>query len=123
MTTIASKYRGTKKFLLVYMKLISTAQHRDVVYYAQIAKILGIEQPGHHMARELGQILGKISEDEHQSGRPMLSAVAVATSGSPGEGFFTLAARLGKYSGASKSEEKVFRTSERDRVYDIWAGS
>ncbi len=121
MTTVGSKYRGTQEFLLVYMKLISAAQHRGIAYYAEIARILGIEQPGHHMAREVGQVLGEISEDEHQSGRPMLSAVAVASKGPPGEGFYKLAARLGRYSGSSKADEKIFWSSEIDRVYDVWA--
>ena len=121
MTTVGSKYRGTQEFLLVYMKLISTAQHRGIVYYTEIARILGIEQLGQHMGREVGQVLGEISEDEHRLGRPMLSAVAVSSKGSPSEGFFNLAERLGKYSGSSKTDEKLFWESERDRVYDAWA--
>ena len=76
MTIVKAKYRGTKEFLLAYMKLITAAQYRGVVYYTDIAKILGIEKPGHHMGREVGQLLGEISENEHQAGRPMLSAVA-----------------------------------------------
>ncbi len=121
MTTVGSKYRGTQEFLLVYMKLISTAQHRGIVYYTEIARILGIEQLGQHMGREVGQVLGEISEDEHRLGRPMLSAVAVSSKGSPSEGFFNLAERLGKYSGSSKTDEKLFWESERDPVYDAWA--
>ena len=121
MTTVGTKYRGTKEFLLVYANLISAAQKRDMVYYNEVASILGIHQPGHHMAREVGQVLGEISEDEHRAGRPMLSAVAIATKGPPGEGFFSLANRLGKYSGSTLDDELSFWEHERDEVYRVWA--
>ena len=122
MTTIGSKYRGTKKFLLVYARLIDAAAKRGLLYYEEVARILGINEPGHHMAREVGQVLGEISEDEDKAGRPMLSAVAIATKGYPGEGFFQLAKRLRGYSGTSSQEEKSFWASERHSVYEEWAG-
>ena len=121
MTTVGDKYRGTKEFLLVYMKLITAAQHRGIVYYTEVARILGIDQPGHHMSREVGQVLGEISEDEHTNGRPMLSAVAVSSKGMPSEGFFNLASRLGKYSGSTTNDEEIFWKQESDRVYSAWA--
>lgn len=123
MTTIGSKYRGTKEFLLVYAMLISAAQRRSTVSYLEVAHVLGIKQPGHHMARQVGQILGEISEDERASGRPMLSAVAIATTGYPGNGFFVLASRFGKYSGSTTADKKQFWTRELDRVYSEWAGA
>jgi hypothetical protein len=64
MTTIGNKYRGSKEFLLVYTRLIVAAQHRGLVSYKEVARILGIDEPGHHMARKVGQVLGEISEDE-----------------------------------------------------------
>jgi hypothetical protein len=120
MTTTGSKYRETKEFHLVYYKLITAAQSQEVVYYKGVAKILGIETPGHHMAREVGQILGEISEDEHRAGRPMLSALAVASSGFPGEGFFKLARRVGKLSSTNSDDERDFWLAERNQVYDTW---
>src|SRR3972149_8350236 len=104
MTTIGTKYRGTKEYHLVYCELVIAAQYRGVVGYHKIAKILGIDQPGHHMAREVGQVLGEISEDEHNAGRPMLSAVAVSVKGYPGEGFFALARRLGSLTSGPETE-------------------
>jgi len=123
MTRIGSKYRGTREFLLVYVKLITAAQYRGTVYYQEIARILSIDQPGHHMAREVGQVLGEVSEDEHAAGRPMLSAVAIASKGYPGEGFFNLARSLGKYSGCTLDEERLFWEQERERVYETWASN
>ena len=120
MTTLGSKYRGTKEFLLIYSKLITAASFRGVVSYTNVARILGIDSPGHHMAREVGQVLGEISEDEHRVGRPMLSAVAVSTSGYPGKGFFKLARDLGRLPSTNKKDENDFWINERERVYAIW---
>jgi len=47
------------------------------------------------MGKEVGHILAEISEDEAQNGRPMLSAIAVNSTGVPSFGFFDLAKRLG----------------------------
>jgi hypothetical protein len=120
MTTVGSKYRGSKQFLLVYAKLITAAQKGQLVYYEDVASLLGINQPGHHMAREVGQVLGEISEDECRMGRPMLSAVAVGSRGFPGEGFFSLATRFGKFKGTTPQEERAFWQSESDLVYREW---
>jgi hypothetical protein len=89
MTTIGSKYRGTKEYHPVFCTLIDAAQKRHEVTYKQVATILGIHTPGNSMGREVGQILGEISEDKHAAGRPMLSAVVERVDGAPGEGFFT----------------------------------
>lgn len=113
MTVYGDKYGGTKEILLVYVKLITAAQYRRTVFYQQVAKILSIDQAGHHMAREVGQVLGEISQAEHAAGRPMLSALAIASKGYPGEGFFNLARSLGKYSGNTPDEERLFGVSKK----------
>ncbi len=120
MSVIGSRYRGSQEFLLVYCKLIAAAQQSGEVPYKDVATILHIETPGHHMAREVGQILGEISEDEHKAGRPMLSAVAMGVNGLPGEGFFTLARKLGKLSATAADQELQFWKNERQKVYDTW---
>ena len=120
MTTIGSKYRGKREFLLVYCELIQAARYQGIVYYKRIARLIGIEEPGHHMARQVGQVLGEISEDEHAAGRPMLSAVAVASDDHPGDGFFTLARNLGLLDSEDESQMQEFWERQRDRVYDTW---
>jgi hypothetical protein len=120
MTTIGSKYRGTKQFLRVYSRLISAAEKREFVYYEEVAAILGIREPGHHMAREVGQVLGEISEDEVRLQRPMLSSVAVASRGEPGEGFFKLAKRLGKVGEGDDDAGVAFWRRELEEVYREW---
>ena len=120
MVTQGSKYRGSTQFLKVYAKLIEAAQGGGVVTYKQVARILGITEAGHHMAREVGQVLGEISEDEHGHGRPMLSALAVSEAGMPGPGFWTLARRLGKTVGDGTTTEVQFWAAEQAAVYTTW---
>jgi hypothetical protein len=120
MPTVVSKYRGTKAYHLVYCRLLTAAQYRGTVTYQEIAKILRLPMKGSHMGREIGWILGEISEDEHTAERPMLSAVAVNVGGGPGPGFFAFARELGILS-SEPSEERRFWEAEREKVYSTWA--
>jgi hypothetical protein len=58
-------------------ELVRAAQYRGITTYQDIAVIMGLPIIGSHMGLETGQILGEISEDEVNVGRPMLSAIAV----------------------------------------------
>ena len=118
-----SKYRGSKEYHLVFCKLIATAQNRTTVSYVEVAAILGIYTPGNHMAKQVGLVLGEISQDEHSAGRPMLSAVAVAVNGRPSKGFYELARILQKLSSSNGELELAFWKDERKSVYEIWTNS
>lgn len=123
MTAIGERYRGTKEYSLVLYELITAARYRGTASYLKIARILGITQPGHHMAREVGQILGEISEDEHSRDRPMLTALAIGSAEEPGEGFYELARRLGKLESDNPEDCYKFWVKERAAVYEEWAES
>jgi hypothetical protein len=116
-TTMPStpKYRGSVPYMLVY-----AAHTGTTVFYEDIAALLGIQQPGSHMAVETGRVLGEISEAEHEAGRPMLSAVAGGVSGQPGEGFFGLAQELGRLPNESKEAKRQFWEAEKQAVYGTW---
>lgn len=119
-STVASKYRGTREYLLVYAELIRAAQYRGVVTYQDIAQIIGLPPKGSYMGSQVGWILGEISDDERQHGRPMLSAVAVGVSGKPGSGFFALARQLEKLGKGTKEDDHKFWLKEREAVYKVW---
>ena len=118
MSNVESKYRGTKAYALVVSELITAAKYRGTFTYMEIANILGIHKPGSHMAKQVGKILGEISEDEASLGRPMLSAIAVGVEGKPGPGFFGLARDLGKLTAGD--DEQKFWEKERKAVYEYW---
>lgn len=82
--------------------------------------MMGLPLRGSHMGREVGQILGEISEDELAHNRPMLSAVCVGVSGKPGPGLFALARALGRLASEEKSAEAAFWEAEREAVYAAW---
>ncbi len=120
MGIIPDKYRGTQTYSLVYCRLLNAARKKESVGYEEIGQIMGLEA---HvgMAREIGQLLGEINEDEHNNGRPMLSAVAVEpTTRMPGEGFSQFAKQLNKFDGETDEDKREFWRDEIQRVYEIW---
>ena len=106
MPVVSDKYRGTHKYFHVHAELVRAAQYRGRTTYQDIALLMGLPQSGNHMAKEIGLILGEISEDEVRAGRPMLSAVAVNVRGKAGSGFFGLARDLGRLD--QNKEESTF---------------
>lgn len=118
---VADRYRGTPEYNLVRNELIKNAKNRTKVVYMTIARLIGIEQPGNHMSREVGHVLGEISEDEVNQGRHMLSAVAVKDNDKyPGDGFFTLARQKNLLTENTKQAERAFWENELNAVYQEW---
>lgn len=121
MPIVVDKYRLTPTYHRVYSQLITASRYRGTVTYQEVAVVMGIETYGVRMGTATGHILGEISEDEHNQGRPMLSAVAVSVDGSPGEGFYGLAANLGKLPADADKETRLdFWRRERDAVHETW---
>lgn len=117
MTYVRSKYRGTKEYAMVYCELITAAKYRGTVTYQEIAKMMSIPQVGNYMSSLLGQILGEISDDEVEKGRPMLSAIAIGVNGLPGTGFYKLAREMGRL---TDQPEEDFWEAEKKAVYGTW---
>ena len=115
---VDDKYRGTTVYFHVLAELVRAAQYLGLTTYQDIAVIMGLPTTGSHMGKEVGYILGEISEDEVNAGRPMLSAVAVGVSGKAGPGFFALARSLKKFS--AKETETASWETERNAAYDAW---
>lgn len=120
MPTMEGKYRGTREYFLVHRELVNAAQYRGTVTYTEVARILGISQAGHHMARQVGEVLGEISEDELRCGRPMLSALAVGATGEISDGFYQWAVTLGALQDASQQGKERFLSSTRKDLYETW---
>jgi hypothetical protein len=121
MSIVPDKYRGSKEYHLVYSELVQAAQYRGITTYQAIAQLMGLPLTGNYMASETGRVLGEISEDELNQGRPLLSTLAVGASGLPGQGFFRLAEGLGKLPvDATEEEKQLFWERERDGLYETW---
>lgn len=91
----------------LYEKLKETARKGGIVHYSDIAPLVKLDMANPADRNEIGKILGDISLEEHEEGRPLLSVVVVSkSSGMPGQGFFDLAKELGLYDG--KAHDKFF---------------
>ena len=113
-----AKYRGTPEYLLVYDALTKAAKERGFITYTWIAKTMGLPPRGHHMSREVGQMLFEIAQEERKAGRPMLSALARNATGGMGPGFFALARDVGKL---QDEDEAAFLAAEQEAVYTAWS--
>lgn len=120
MPIVSNKYRGTAQYILLYRELVTAALYRGTISYMDVARIIGITQTGHHMASEVGHILGEVSEDESNAGRPMLSALAVSSTGQPGAGFYSLARDLELLQSDAEEEKLRFWNQQRAAVYSKW---
>lgn len=121
MAIVHNRYRGTKEYGLAYSALISAAHSGGMITYAGIARLTGLPDKGSVMAGRVGHLLGEISEDEVNQGRPMLSAVAVEKdTGLAGRGFFKLARKLNQLNGTSNTDMKNFLSKEKRKLYDFW---
>jgi hypothetical protein len=115
---INEKYRGSTLYFHVFSELVHAAQYRGLTTYQDVAVIMGLPPTGSHMGREVGYLLGEISEDETVAKRPMLSSVAVDVRGRVGEGFFALARDLERL--APDENEQEFLVREREATYQAW---
>ncbi len=69
-----SRYRGTQAYYRVFAEVTRAAEYRGTITYQDIAQILGLSSTGNLLGREVGQIQGKITDDENGQNRPTLSA-------------------------------------------------
>ena len=104
---------ATDRYEAVRGRLIEVARNKECTTYGELAEIAGLP------AVAVGRLLDEIVTDEAGAERPMLSAVVVDSKGRIGDGFFNLAAKLGRTASPERSE--AFLTAERERVYEYWS--
>jgi hypothetical protein len=123
MCVVEKRYKETIEYYKVYSALIYAVKEQKKLNYADVARIMGIHETGNYMGAETGHLLGEISENEHNNGRPLLSAVVVKiNTGIPGDGFFTLACQLHKLEeNTTPEQKKVFWKNELNQVYEKWS--
>jgi hypothetical protein len=76
---------------------------------------------GQHIRKEIGRILGEISEYEHNNKRPLLSALVVhAKDGEEGDGFFKMAESMG-YGNWKKLKADAFEVRQIAECINKWS--
>lgn len=107
-------------YQMMYERCKQAAYSRTTITYTDLAQDTPFVMKSPQDRNRLSAILGEISHHEHESGRPLLTAVVVQkTESVPSSGFFELARRIGKLE--QGADEVVFWRAELDRVYDCWS--
>lgn len=119
-TSVYPDYENIE-YHLVYSELIVAARRRGTVTYQELAHIVGLPLTGNYMGKRIGDILGAVSQNEVDHGRPMLSAIAVNTAGKPSKGFFDLARLVGLINSEDPETERAFVEAQKREIYKIWA--
>lgn len=115
---MTTEWKDTKEYFITYSILINAAKHSGSATYQEIAQACGLPTAGSYMGSVVGAILGAISKNEIEHGRPFLSAIAVGVSGKPGPGFFEWAKEL-KAANENQDEEDFF-SQERKKINEVW---
>ena len=115
-----SKYLNTPIGRYVYTELTLAARYRGTLTYQEVAAMADLPMSGNHMGREVGLLLGEISEEEHRQGRAMLSALVTTANGKVSKGFFDLARELGLLAGDDPAAEERFLDQQRAAIYAFW---
>lgn len=115
---MTKEWKDTKEYFITYGILINAAKHSGLATYQEIAQACGLPTVGAYMGSTVGNILGAISQNELEHGRPFLSAIAVGVSGKPGPGFFDWARELN--AAREEQSEQFFFSQERKKIYEEW---
>ena len=106
------------KIEIIYQEIKQVAKNKDITYYSDIAPLVGLDMGFEPDRNKMSNILDKISKNEHENGKPLLSAVVILRDKNiPGDGFFGMAKEVGLYDGNDKDQ---FWANELHRVHDYW---
>lgn len=73
-----------------------------------------------HEKQLLGEILDEISEDEHEEGRPMLSALIKSGKSGQDDRFFKMCERLGMGEWRELKKDKSFKLQHIEACHAFW---
>ena len=114
----------TEDHLRIKDVLIKVAKRKSMINYTDLLKQSGVhlDMSNPHDRGVLGNLLGDISWNEVQEGRPMLSSVALhAGDFKQGGGFFDLAEELYSISLPSADAELKFGMDEMNKTHEFWS--
>lgn len=113
MVTLTDKEKKVRDILIREAKRKSIITYGDLIKEAHLE--LDMSNPYHRSL--LGNILGDVSEYEHEADRPLLSCVAVSKDYKHSQGFYNLA----KYLGYSSNDWPKFAIDELNKAHAFWS--
>lgn len=81
---------------------------------------LGLNLDIKHEKQLLGEILDEISEDEHEAGRPLLSALVMDKRNGQGDRFYKLCEKLGMGEWKELKKDEEFIGKMIEECCDFW---
>lgn len=81
---------------------------------------LGLNLEIKHEKQLLGEILDEISEEEHESGRPLLSALVMDKRNGQGDRFFKLCEKLGHGEWKELKRDEEFVQKRIEECCEFW---
>lgn len=104
--------------------LIETARKKQVIHYQELCNACELDlnmRQNPHDRKIIGNILGDISEFEHENNRPLLSSLVLSKSMEEGDGFYKLCEYLGITSNWKRlKQDGSFAVMEMNRCFDFW---
>ena len=104
--------------------LVEIARNKKIINYTELLRKskVNLDMSVPHDRGQLGHLLGEISWNEVQEGRPMLSSVALhAGDFKQGQGFFDLAEDLYSISFSNEDEKLKFGMNEMNKTHEFWS--
>ncbi|MBS3955753.1 MAG: hypothetical protein KGZ88_22675 [Methylomicrobium sp.] len=103
----------------LYQYLLGIAANGLYTRYSDAGLIVHLDMNEPADRDEISRLLDEISVHEHCAGHPLLSAVVIHTKDNmPGNGFFTMAQRVGRFNGGDRLH---FWLNELKNVHSHWA--
>lgn len=110
----------------LYDELIRLARGQDLAAYSDVAPLVGLSMDVEEDRNQIALQLGEIARNEHNHGRPMLTALIVhrGNDNNPGEGFFSIAQELGHFDGSRDQIARLtFWANQVTQVHNHWANA
>lgn len=115
---MSTKWKDTKEYFITYSIIINAAQHFGFCTYQEIAQAIGISTAGSYMGKIVSELIGLVSQNEIEQGRPMLSSIVVGVSGKPGDGYYEWAEKLGLLH--EGEDKEAFWKKQCQLIYEEW---
>jgi len=105
-----------------YDRLQEIAKAQEMTTYSDIAPLADLSMDNEDDRNAISIILEEIAQHEESEKRPMLTAVVIHRGDNiPGEGFFQIAQKFGRYNGSRNQNNRLrFWIDALNSVHEYW---